>query len=141
MGRIVKKTTVNEFHEIEQIRALHENERDYYIYAHDKNHVDESWFPVYQEYINKIFNNDALDFVYMTCVKGYKENELFSFEVTLNNDYLKALHLFTNNLMPYKGKLLREWTEEAKTNPETKQLLRNFWKYELYFQCFFKEEE
>lgn len=138
MKRIVRRITVSEVREFEAIRSLHG--KDYFIYAHHKDKVDKDYFPMYEEYINKIFNDEALEFIYMTCISGYKKDELISFEVTINNDYLKALHLFINNLLPYKNKLLKEWDELAEKDSEIKKQLRNFWKYELYFQCFYKEE-
>ena len=127
MKRIVSKVSVSELVGCFEIR------KDYY-------QLNPLCFSIYEKYIDAMFNDKALDFIHAIAVSGYKQNEYLSYAVAKRPEALIAIYNFYNNILPYKGKLYKEWAIEAKNDKDIKKRLMNFWNYQIYFQYFFKEE-
>jgi len=133
MKRNVKILTVSDFFYGESLRD------DYICYSINKNYLDESWTSYYEKIIEIIFENGPLEFIHMTVVKGYKQNELISYEVNINKEYLLAIHNYLTNKISYNGLKFNELKEKAKTDEDLQDRIRKFWSYQLYFQVFYKE--
>lgn len=133
MKRNVKILTVSDFFYGESLRD------DYICYSINKNYLDESWTSYYEKIIETIFENGPLEFIHMTVVKGYKQNELISYEVNINKEYLLAIHHYLTNKISYNGLKFNELKEKAKTDEDLQDRIRKFWSYQLYFQVFYKE--
>ncbi len=132
MKRIVSKVSVSELVGCFEIR------KDYYQF--NKDELNPLCFSIYEKYIDAMFNDKALDFIHAIAVSGYKQNEYLSYAVAKRPEALIAIYNFYNNILPYKGKLYKEWAIEAKNDKDIKKRLMNFWNYQIYFQYFFKEE-
>lgn len=132
MKRVVNKMSVSE------LVGCFEMRENYYQFNKEK--LNSISFPIYEKYLDAMFSDKALDFIHVVAVSGYNQNEYLSFAVVKRPEALIAVYNFYNNILPYKGKLHKEWALEAKNDKDTKKMLMNFWNYQLYFQSFFKEE-